>query len=132
MATFPESGASLFGSAVLAAQTAGFLFLILGAVYAKRKNFIKHDKTAMLSVLLASVSFVWMGFSLVSNFLHHISITSKGLLIALHAITGLLALFMGIFLVLNEIKKTNASMKVAFFSWSAAMFLGAALYTVIY
>lgn len=86
----------------------------------------------MLSVLLAGTSFVWMGFSLVSNFLHLISITLKGLLIASHAITGLLALFTGIFLVLDEIKKTKASMKVAFFSWSAAMFLGVALYVVIY
>ena len=129
---FPGTEAGLLADMTLVAQTAGFLAIISGYVYARKKNFLKHDITAKTAVLLGSISFIWMGFSLVSNFLPLISITFMGLLIVSHAITGSLALFMSIFLVFNEIKKTKTPMRVAFLSWAAAMFLGVIFYIVLY
>ena len=122
--------ASWFADLTLIVQTAGLLILLLGWKYAKTKNFLKHDKTAKTSIFLSSLSFIWMGFSLVSNLLSLISTT--GLLILSHVIIGLLALFMGLFLVLGEINKTRMFMMVAFSSWAAAMFLGVILYYILF
>ncbi len=129
---FLGTEASLFADMTLMAQVAGLLMLILGWVYAKRKDFLKHDSTAKISVLLCSLSFIWMGFSLVSDLLQLISATFAGTLIFFHMIIGSLALFMGIFLVLGEIKKTKIYMIIAFFSWTAAMFLGVMLYYALF
>jgi hypothetical protein len=122
--------ASSFSDVVLIAQTAGFLILFSGLMYAKKKNFLKHDKLAKISVVMGSLSFVWMGYSLISNFLALISVTFRGLLIISHAVIGLLALFTGIFLVLDEIKKTKTAMIVTFISWAVAIFLGILLYII--
>ena len=124
--------ANLFADMTLIAQTAGFLILLLGWRYAKRKNFLKHDKTSKASVLLGGLSFIWMGFSLVSNLVPLISVTLTGFVIFFHTITGTIALFMGLFLVLNEIKKTKTSMIIAFSLWTAAMFLGVMLYYLLF
>jgi uncharacterized membrane protein YozB (DUF420 family) len=121
---------SSFSDLVLIAQTAGFLILILGFVYARKKNFLKHDAMAKIAILIGSSSFVWMGYSLISNFLAFISINFMGLLIVSHVIIGLSALFMGVSLVLDEIKKTKTFMKVTFISWTAAIFLGVVLYII--
>ena len=129
---FPASEASVFSDLTLMAQTAGFLILIAGTVYARRKNFIKHDKTAKIAVTLGGLSFIWMGFSFVHYFLEHVAITAQCLLIISHAVTGILALFLGIFLVLDEIKKTKARMIAAILSWSAAMLLGVIKYIVYF
>ncbi len=75
---FPGTEAGLLADMTLVAQTAGFLAIISGYVYARRKNFLKHDKTAKTAVLLGGLSFIWMGYSLVSNFLPLISITFMG------------------------------------------------------
>ncbi len=122
--------ASSFSDMVLIAQTAGFLILFLGLICAKKKNFLKHDKMAKISVLIGSLSFAWMGYSLVSSFLALISMTFRGLLIVSHVVIGLLALFMGIFFVLDEIQKTKTAMIVTFISWAAAIFLGVLLYII--
>ncbi|MCZ7362720.1 MAG: hypothetical protein O8C58_05230 [Candidatus Methanoperedens sp.] len=129
---FLGTEASWFADMTLIAQTAGLLILFLGWKYAKTKNFLKHDKTAKTSVLLGGLSFIWMGFSLVSNLLSLISTTLTGLLIFSHIIIGLLSLFMGLFLVLGEIKKTRIFMIITFSSWTAAMFLGAILYYMLF
>jgi len=129
---FLGTDASWFADMTLIAQTAGILILFLGWRYAKTKNFLKHDKTAKISVMLGSLSFIWMGFSLVSDLLLLISTTLTGLLIFFHAIIGLLALFMGLFLVLGEIKKTRMFMIISFSSWTAAMFLGVVLYYMLF
>jgi uncharacterized membrane protein YozB (DUF420 family) len=122
--------ASSFSDMVLIAQTAGFLMLFLGLIYVKKKNFLKHDKLAKVSVLIGSLSFVWMAYSLISNFLALISMTFRGLLIVSHVVIGLLALFTGIFFVLDEIQKTKTVMIVTFISWAAAIFLGVLLYII--
>jgi hypothetical protein len=122
--------ASSFSDLVLIAQTAGFLILFLGLIYAKKKKFLKHDKLAKISVLIGSLSFVWMAYSLISNFLALISMTFRGLLIVSHVVIGLLALFTGIFFVLDEIQKTKTIMIVTFISWAAAIFLGVLLYII--
>jgi len=124
--------ASWFADMTLIAQTAGLLILFLGWKYAKTKNFLKHDITAKTTVLLGSLSFIWMGFSLVSNLASFISTTLMGILIFSHMIIGLLALFMGLFLVLGEIKKTRMFMMVSLSSWTAAMFLGVILYHILF
>jgi hypothetical protein len=125
---FLGTRASSFSDLVLIAQTAGFLILLLGLIYAKKKNFLNHDKMAKIAVLIGSLSFVWMGYSLISNLLALISMTFRGSLIVSHVIIGSLAIFMGVFLVLDEIKKTETSMRIIFVSWTAAIFLGAVLY----
>ena len=124
--------ASWVADMTLIAQTAGLIILFLGWKYAKTKNFLKHDITAKTSVLLGSLSFIWMGFSLVSNLASLISTTLMGILIFSHMIIGLLALFMGLFLVLGEIKKTRMFMIITFSSWIAAMFLGVILYYLLF
>lgn len=124
--------ASWFADMTLIAQTAGLLILFLGWKYAKTKSFLKHDKTAKISVFLSGLSFIWMGFSLVSNLMSLISTTLISLLIFSHVIIGLLALFMGLFLVLGEIKKTRMFMMVSLSSWAAAMFLGVILYYILF
>lgn len=126
------TSASSFADMTLAAQAAGFVILCSGAAYVRRKNFLKHDEMAKIAVFLGGLSFIWMGYSLVSNFLALISLTYTGLLVASHVVTGLLALFMGIFLVFDEIKKTKTSMRLAFSLWTIAMFLGVILYIVVY
>lgn len=125
---FLGTRASSFSDLVLIAQTAGFLILFSGLVYARKKNFSNHDKMAKIAILIGSLSFVWMGYSLISNFLTLVAMTFMGFLIVSHVIIGLLALFMGIFLILDEIKKTKNSMRAIFISWAAAIFLGALLY----
>lgn len=128
---FLGTDASLYADMTLIAQTAGFILLFSGSIYTRRKKFLKqHDTASKIAVLVGYLSLMWMGFSLVSNFLPLISITLTGLLIVSHAIIGLFALFMGLFLVLDEIKKTKISMQVTFFSWTAAIFLGIVLYIV--
>ncbi|CAG0949378.1 MAG: hypothetical protein MPEBLZ_02279 [Candidatus Methanoperedens nitroreducens] len=124
--------ASWVADVTLIAQTAGLIILFLGWKYAKTKNFLKHDITAKTSVLLGGLSFIWMGFSLVSNLASFISTTLMGILIFSHMIIGLLALFMGLFLVLGEIKKTRMFMIITFSSWIAAMFLGIILYYLLF
>lgn len=127
---FLGTKASMFSDLILIAQIAGFLILFLAFIYARKQNFLKHDKMSRIAILLGSLSFVWMGYSLISNFLALISLTFKGLLIVSHLIVGLLALFMGIFTVLDEIKKTKTSMRVIFVSWTGAIFLGAVIYII--
>ncbi|MCE8425886.1 MAG: hypothetical protein J5U17_08930 [Candidatus Methanoperedens sp.] len=125
---FLGTKASSFSDLILIAQIAGFLILFLGFIYARKKNFLKHDKTAKIAVLIGGLSFVWMSYSLLFNFLALISMTFMGLLIVFHVIIGLLALFMGISLVLDEMNKTKASMKVTFVSWAITIFFGVILY----
>ncbi len=102
--------------------------LFAGFIYAKKKNFLKHDKLTKIAVFLGSLAFVWMGYSLIFSFLAFISMTFKGVLIVSHVIAGLLALFMGISIVLDEIKKTKNIMRVTFVSWTVAIFFGILLY----
>lgn len=129
---FLGTEAGLISDATLIAEMAGFLILVLGVIYLRRKNFLKHDKMAKIAVLLGSLSFIWMGFSLASNFLALISANLMGLLIVAHIVTGAIGLFMGIFLVLDEIKKTKTSMSLTFSFWTVAMFLGFLLYGFVY
>ncbi len=129
---FLGTEAGLLADTTLIAKIAGFLILLRGVVYVRRKNFLKHDKLSKIAVIIGGLSFIWMGFSLVSNFLALVFLTPTGLLIISHAITGLFALFTGMFLVLDEMKKTKTSMRVAFSLWTAAMVLGVILYIVAY
>ncbi|HWR26455.1 MAG TPA: hypothetical protein VN316_01115 [candidate division Zixibacteria bacterium] len=115
----------------LIAQIAGFLILVSGAVYARRKNFLKHAKMSRIALLLGFLSFMLMGFSLASNFLSRISLNFMGLLIVSHAIIGLLTLFMGIFLVFGK-KRKKTTMKATFFAWALGMFIGILLYSYLW
>ncbi len=129
---FLGNQASSFADGTLIIQTAGFLSLLMAFIYAKRKNFLKHDKTTKTSVFLGALSLIWMSYSLVSNLLSLISITSVDLIIVLHTVIGSLAMFTGSFMIFGEIKKTKTSMIIAFFSWTAAMFLGVILYFMLF
>ena len=125
---FLGTRASSFSDLVLIVETAGFLILFAAFIYARRKNFLKHDKLTKIAALLGSMAFVWMGYSLIFNFLEFISMTFRGVLIVSHVIIGILALYMGVFIVLDDIKKTKTSMRVAFVSWIGAISLGVLLY----
>ena len=129
---FLGNQASSFADITLIIQTAGFLSLLMAFTYAKRKNFLKHDQTTKISVSLGAISLIWMSYSLVSNHLPLISITSVGLIIVLHSVIGSLAMFTGSFMIFGEIKKTKTNMNIAFFSWTAAMFLGVILYLILF
>ncbi len=129
---FLGNQASSFADATIIIQTAGFLSLLMAFIFAKRKNFLKHDKTTKISVFLGAISLIWMSYSLVSNLLSLISITSVGLIIVLHTIIGSLAMFTGSFMIFGEMKKTKTTMIIAFFCWTSAMFLGVILYFILF
>lgn len=124
---FLGTTASSFADISLIAEAIGFLLLLAGVVYIKKKDFLRHDETARIAVILASISFTWMWYSLVSNFNAFISTT--GLLIITHSISGIIALSLGVFLVLNEVKKTKTSMLVVMILWTVAVSLGIVLYS---
>lgn len=128
---FLLTNSSSFADIVLIAEMAGFLAILRSASSAKRRNFIEHDKMAKIAVILGIISFVWMGYSFVSNFLPFITLDRMGFLIVSHGITGLVALFIGVFLLFNDIKKTKISMRLAFFSWIMVTFLGIIIYIYI-
>jgi uncharacterized membrane protein YozB (DUF420 family) len=128
---FLLTNSSSFADMVLIVEIAGFLFILRSVLYAKKKKFIEHDKMAKIAVILGSMSFVWMGYSFVLNFLPFIRLDLMGLLIVSHGITGLVALFIGILLLFNDIKKTKISMRLAFFSWIIVTFLGIIIYIYI-
>ena len=129
---FLGNQASSFADATLIIQTAGFLSLLMAFIYAKRKNFLKHDITSKISVFLGILALIWMSYSLVANLLSLISITSVGLIIVLHAFIGSMAIFTGSFMIFGEIKKTKTTMIIAFFSWIASMSLGVILYYMLF
>lgn len=129
---FLGTRAGSFSDMVLIAQIAAFLLLFLGFIYTRQKKFLMHDKMNKIAILLCSLSFLWMGYSFISNFLALISGTFKGVLIVSHVIIGLFALFTGIFLVLDEIKKTKNHMRIAFVSWAMAIFSGVILYIMYF
>lgn len=88
-----------------------------------------------VTVLLAVIAFLWMGSSLLIYFQAFIShlIAVSNLLTVFHVIIGILALLSGIFLAFDRlIKKTGNSMRTMFLLWSAALFLGIAVYMIYY
>lgn len=124
---FLGTTASSFADISLIAEITGFLLLLAGVVYAKKKDFLKHDRNARIAVILASISITWMGFSLISSF--NAFISTFGLLIIIHSVSGFIALLSGVFFVLNEVKKTKTSMLVVMILWTVAVSLGIVLYS---
>lgn len=124
---FLGTTASSFADISLIAETLGFLLLLAGVVYIKKKDFRGHDKTARIAVILAGISFTWMFYSLVSNF--NAFISTIGLLIIAHTISGIIALLGGVLFVLNEVKKTKTSMLIIMILWTVAAGLGIVLYS---
>lgn len=116
----------------LAVMIAGYIILFSGSIYARRKKIRQHVKMADTAVILGSLSFMWMGYSLISDFFGKITVSVFGVIIVFHIITGLSALFAGIFFALDEIKKTKTSMIMVFLIWSAAMISGVAVYLNYY
>lgn len=127
--------AGLFADLALIIQIAGFIILCLGVMYAKRKDFLKHFTLERVTVLLAVIAFLWMGFSLLINFqvfIFHLTVLSN-LLTVFHVIIGIFSLLSGIFLAFDRIiKKTRISMRTMFLLWSAALLLGIAVYMIYY
>lgn len=116
-------------------QIAGFIILSLGILRVKRKDFPGHFRMARLTVFWGIVAFVWMGYSLTSNFqaiTAHVT-TLRSLLTISHAAIGTLALLAGISFSINRlVKKTRYPMRAVFLLWAAALFLGIAVYAVYY
>ncbi len=127
--------AGLFADLALIIQITGFIILCLGVMYVKRKDFLKHFTLERITVLLAVIAFLWMGSSLLINFqalILHLTALSN-LLTVFHVIFGVAALLSGIFLAFDRlIKKTRNSMRTMLLLWSAALFLGIAVYTIYY
>jgi uncharacterized membrane protein YozB (DUF420 family) len=133
--SFLGTKAGPFADLALVIQITGFVILCLGVIYAKRKDFLKHFTLERVTVLLAVIAFLWMGSSLLINFkalIFHLT-TLSNLLTVFHVIFGILALLAGIFLAFDRlIKKTRNSMRTMFLLWSAALFLGIAVYMIYY
>ena len=132
---FLGTRAGPFADMALVIQITGFIILCLGVMYAKRKDFLKHFALERVTVLLAVIAFLWMGSSLLIYFkalIFHLT-TVSNLLTVFHVIIGILALLSGIFLAFDRlIKKTGNSMRTMFLLWSAALFLGIAVYMIYY
>ena len=133
--SFLGTRAGPFADLALIIQVAGFIILCLGVMYAKRRDFLKHFALERVTVLLAVIAFLWMGSSLLIYFkalIFHLTAVSN-LLTVFHVIIGILALLSGIFLAFDRlIKKTGNSMRTMFLLWSAALFLGIAVYMIYY
>jgi hypothetical protein len=133
--SFPGTSASFLVNLMLMVQIAGFIILLFGVMHAKKKEFLKHFKTADIAVIFAILAFLWMSFSFVNNF-HPILLNmnpQEGLLMIAHVVTGLLALSGGLAFALNRfIKKTLIPMRVVFLAWTIALLLGIALYFTYY
>lgn len=133
--SFLGTRAGPFADLALVIQVAGFIILCLGVMYVKRKDFLKHFTLERVTVLLAVIAFLWMGSSLLINFqalIFHLA-TQSSLLTLFHVIIGSLALLASIFLAFDRlIKKTRNSMRTMFLLWSAALFLGIAVYMIYY
>ena len=133
--SFPATSDSFLANVTLIVQTVAFMILLLGAMYAKKKEFLKHFKIADIVVIFGILAFLWMSYSFVNNFRAIISnITSQGsLLLIVHVVAGLLGLSGGIAFVLNKfIKKTLIPMRVVFLAWTIAFLLGIVLYATYY
>lgn len=133
--SFLDTRAGPFADLALVIQITGFFILCVGVVYAKRKDFLKHFAMERVTVLLAVIAFLWMGSSLLIHFqalIFHLT-TVSNLLTVFHVIIGILALLSGIFPAFDRlIKKTGNSMRTMFLLWSAALFLGIAVYMIYY
>jgi uncharacterized membrane protein YozB (DUF420 family) len=133
--SFLGTRAGPFADLALVIQIAGFIILCLGVMYVKRKDFLKHFTLERVTVLLAVIAFLWMGSSLLINYqalISHLA-TQSSLLTVFHVIIGILALLASIFLAFDRlIKKTRNSMRTMFLLWSAALFLGIAVYMIYY
>ncbi len=133
--SFLGTRAGPFADLALVIQIAGFIILCLGVMYAKRKDFLKHFTLERVTVLLAVIAFLWMGSSLLINYqaLIYQLTTLPSLLTVFHVIFGIIALLASIFLAFDRlIKKTRNSMRTMFLLWSAALFLGIAVYMIYY
>lgn len=133
--SFPGTSASFLANLTLMVQIAVFMILLFGVMHAKKKDFLKHFKTADIAVIFGILAFLWMSYSFLINFRAIISnITSQdSLLLIVHVVAGLLGLSGGIAFVLNRfIKKTLIPMRVVFLAWTIALLLGMALYATYY
>jgi uncharacterized membrane protein YozB (DUF420 family) len=133
--SFLGTRAGPFSDLTSVIQITGFVILSLGVIYAKRNDFSKHFTLERVSVLLAVIAFLWMGSSLLINFkalIFNLE-TQSSLLTVFHVIFGIIALLAGIFLAFDRlIKKTRNSMRAMFLLWTAALFLGIAVYMIYY
>jgi uncharacterized membrane protein YozB (DUF420 family) len=127
--------AGLMADLAIIVQTSAFVILVSGVIYIKKKNYQRHVNLADIAVFLGILSFLWMGFSFISNFqllISNISV-SVNLIAIIHAITGLIVLITGIFFATNRyIKKTRNNMRMVFLLWAVAFFLGFELYIMYY
>lgn len=133
--SFLGTRAGPFADLALVIQIIGFIILCLGVMYVKRKDFLKHFTLERVTVFLAVIAFLWMGSSLLINYqaLIYQLTTLPNLFTVFHAIFGVTALLSGIFLAFDRlIKKTRNSMRTMFLLWSAALFLGIAVYMIYY
>ncbi len=116
-------------------QVAGFIILLSGIMYAKKKVFLRHFQMARITVALGIISLVWMLTSLVNSFQiisSHITALSSLLTLA-HATIGVLAMTTGILLAFDRlITKTKTPMRTVFLIWAAALFLGTIVYIRYY
>jgi len=133
--SFPGTSASFLANLTLMVQIAVLMILLFGVMHAKKKDFLKHFKTADIAVIFGILAFLWMSYRFLINFRAIISnITSQdSLLLIVHVVAGLLGLSGGIAFVLNKfIKKTLIPMRVVFLAWTIALLLGIALYASYY
>jgi hypothetical protein len=133
--SFPGTSASFLANLTLMVQIAAFMILLFGIMHAKKKDFLKHFKTADIAVVFGILAFLWMSYSFLNNFRAIISkITSQdSLLLIVHIVAGLMGLMGGIAFVLNKyIRKTLIPMRIIFLAWTIALLLGIAVYATYY
>jgi hypothetical protein len=132
---FPVTSASFLANVTLIVQIAVFIILLFGVMHAKKKDLLKHFKTADVAVIFGILAFLWMSYRFLINFHAIISnITSQdSLLLIVHVVAGILGLSGGIAFVLKKfIKKTLIPMRMVFLAWMVALLLGIVLYATYY
>jgi uncharacterized membrane protein YozB (DUF420 family) len=139
MALYLGIGIQTFASISLVLQTVAYLILVIGFVFAKKKNFQKHKKVMASATLLSFVSLIIVmlpSFYAIISGISLAAISSSSLLIIVHHSIGLITLVLASLVILKgcrSIMKDTRTLMITIFSlWSIAFFLGVFIYAMFY
>lgn len=120
-------------------QTAAYLLLIRGFLFARKKNFRRHK---MIMSIATSLNFISLAVVMLPSFYSIVSkislpeMNSFSSIVVLHHLIGLSALILASLVVLRScgsiIKNTKLLMITIFTLWSVGYFMGLTVYYLLY
>ena len=139
MATFLGINIFTLATVSLFIQTIAYIVLVVGFIFAKKRNFQKHKMIMSSATLLNIVSLVLVMlpsfYSIVSG-ISFATISSTSSIIIFHHSIGLIVLVLALLVILRGcrsiIKNTRILMITIFTLWTITYFLGLFIYLTIY